>query len=160
MGWLLTVEGDEFVVVAAAGGSSAASRVGTRVPIEGAAGLALASAQPAALQIQPGDNVNDGAAGIDGTPGSVLAIPCEDDAVVGVLELANAVGGQAFTFDDVEVAQLLGRVAGTALADSTVAADSPPTPEEIATSLRHLANLEPGRYSAVARMIQSVLGES
>lgn len=160
-GWLLAVEGDELVVVAASGGASPGSRVGARRAVVGTAGYVAGSGQPAALQVSSDDSSNDGAGGLDGIPTAILAVPCGDDDVIGVLELVDKSGGaEPFSFDDVEVASLLARVAGSALTDASDTTPGAPTPGELAGELERLAAADASRYAAVATMLQAVLGQS
>ena len=55
--------------------------------------------------------------------------------MVGALELVDKEGGGTFSFDDLEMATLLGSIAGTALKEGTGAGRAPPTPSELARSL-------------------------
>ena len=157
-GWLLGLDGDEFSVLAAAGGSQPGSLVGRRIEPRGAAGFAAASGQPAALRPGPDDTSNAGAGGVESSPSSVLAVPCDNGETVGVLELVNSPSG-GFGIDDIEVATLLADIAGTAIAESsptsTVAG-----PKELGTELSHLAETDPERYRQVATIIQALLGQS
>ncbi|MCB0993711.1 MAG: GAF domain-containing protein [Acidimicrobiales bacterium] len=109
-GWLLRLVDDALVVVATAGDASP-SPVGSTRQIEGVVGHAVTSGQAAAVRLDP-----------DATPGSpsaVLAVPCEADDIVGVLELVDAEGG--FTYDHLELTGVLAMVAGAALSE-----DRPP----------------------------------
>jgi hypothetical protein len=160
-GWLLAVDGDELVVVAAAGGASPGNRVGNRRAVTGTVGYVAGSGQPAALRVSPDDSSNEGAGGLDGVPTGILAVPCGDEDVIGVLELVDKAGGEdAFSFDDVEIVSLLARVAGAALADSSETAATVPSPGELAGELERLAAADAARYAAVATMLQAVLGQS
>lgn len=161
VGWLLKAddETDALVVVAAAGGESPHARVGTRVQLSGVAGLVISSEQPAAIDTPPSDTSNVGAGGLDGNPAGVLAAPCGDDEVVGVLEVARPEGSGPFTVDDVEEVTLLARIAGAALDELDEATATVPSPAELARDLEGLAAREPTRYAAVARMIEAVLGQ-
>lgn len=158
VGWLLAVDGDDLVVVAAAGGEAPGDRVGRRVEVSGAAGLAVASGQAAALDSPPDDESNVGAGGLDGNPAGVLAAPCGHDDVIGVLEVARPEGSGPFTVDDIDEVTLLARVAGAALEARDDAA-SVATPQELAAELAALASADPRRYAAVARMLDAVLGQ-
>ena len=160
VGQLLMGDGDELVVVAASGGSDARARVGRRLAATGAAGLAVATGQPSAIQSPPGDTSNVGAGGLDGNPAGVLAAPCGDIDVVGVLEVARPEGTEPFTLDDVEEVTLLARIAGAALEELEEAGVDVAAPAELARELERLADRDPARYAAVARMIDAVLGQS
>ncbi len=158
VGWLLKVDGDDLVVAAATGGAAPGDRLGRRVAVSGTAGLVVTSGQPAAIESPPGDTSNVGAGGLDGNPAGVLAAPCGDDDVVGVLEVARPAGGEPFTIDDIEEVTLLARVAGAALEAQDESA-AVPTPSDLARELHALAADHPARYAAVARMIDAVLGQ-
>ncbi len=159
VGWLLAVDGDELVVVAAAGGEAPGSRVGRRVPVAGTAGFVVSSGQPAAIESPPDDASNEGAGGLDGNPAGVLAAPCGDEDVIGVLEVARPQGGDPFTIDDIEEITLLARVAGAALEARGGAGPAVPTPAQLGRELADLAAANPARYAAVARMLDAVLGQ-
>ena len=158
-GWLLTVDDEHFVVAAAAGGDQPGSRVGRRVEIAGTAGLALNSGQAAAIQPSGADRSNEGAGGVDGTPASIMAVPCGEEEVLGVIELVGKAGGGPFSFDDVELVSLLARVGGGALAE-TEGERAVPSPTELAGELERLAATDARGYAALAHMIQAVLGQS
>ena len=158
-GWLLAVDGDSLQVVAAAGLASERDPVGRVVTPTGAQGYVLSSGQPAALMPQPSDPANDGAAGFPGVPTSVLAVPCGDDAAVGVLELAEKAGAAPFTFDDIEALAVLASVAGAALVEQEVVSVDVASPAELGVELERLAARDPRRYADVARMVESLLGQ-
>ncbi len=158
VGWLLRVDGDEMVVVAAAGGGAPGDRVGRRLPAVGTAGFVVASGQPAAIESPPGDESNVGAGGLDGNPAGVLAAPCGDEDVVGVLEVARPSGSAPFTIDDIEEVTLLARIAGAAL-EAREESAAAPAPAELGRDLARLAAADPARYAAVARMLGAVLGQ-
>lgn len=134
------------------------ARIGRRLPIAGTTGYVINSGQPAAIQPSSSDTSNEGVAGLDGSPSSILPAPCDDEDVMGVIELVNK-RGEAFNFDDVEIVSLLARVAGGALSELGAQA-AVPTPAELARELENLARLDASRYAALARMIQAVLGQS
>ncbi len=161
VGWLLLIDGDELVVVAAAGGSDPHSRVGRHVAVSGVAGLVIASEQPSSIETPESDTSNVGAGGLDGNPAGVLAAPCGDDEeVLGVLELARPAGSGPFTVDDIEEVTLLARVAGAALAELDDALDAALSPEELGQDLARLASTDPVRYAAIAKMVTALLGAS
>ena len=155
-GWLLRASEEGFEVVAAIGGQNAPNPIGETRGHEGAAGYALASGQPAALQVQPDDAANTGAGNSPLSPASLLAVPCSEDEVHGVLELADAPGGR-FSFDDVETVALLADVAGAALGESDESAEIPPSPIELSAALTTLASTDPVRYAAFARAFGALL---
>lgn len=159
VGWLLMVDGDDLVVVAAAGGDAPGNRLGRRVPVKGTAGLVVSAGEPAAIESPPGDTSNVGAGGLDGNPAAVLAAPCGDEDVVGVLELASPEGGSPFTIDDIEEVTLLARVAGAALEEMGEATSAVRTPEQLGQELARLAADNPARYAAIARVVDAVLGQ-
>ena len=76
------------------------------------AGLVISSEQPAAIDTPPSETSNVGAGGLDGNPAGVLAAPCGDEEVIGVLEVARVEGSGPFTVDDIEETTLLARIAG------------------------------------------------
>lgn len=155
-GWLLLASDEHLEVVAAIGAEGASDDIGATRPHQGAAGYALASGQPAALQVRPDDADNFGAGNSPGAPGSLLASPCSDGEVVGVLELADAPGGR-FSFDDVETIALLSDIAGALLSETTGTIDPTPSPAELAASFATLARNDPGRYAAFARAVGALL---
>jgi GAF domain-containing protein len=159
VGWILMIQGDDLVVVAAAGGESPGSKVGRRIPVSGTAGLVAMSGHPAAIESPPGDTSNVGAGGLDGNPAGVLASPCGDEDVLGVLEVARPEGSAPFTFDDVEEVTLLARIAGAALDELDEAGAAVPSASHLGAELTELAARNPGRYAAIARMIDAVLGQ-
>jgi GAF domain-containing protein len=164
VGWLLMFDesagedGEQLVVVAAAGGDAAQSRVGRRVALSGVSGLVISSEQPAAIDTPPTDTSNVGAGGLDGNPAGVLAAPCGDDDVVGVLEVARVEGSGPFTVDDIEEISLLARIAGAALEELDDGSVAVPTPTELARDLERLAAAEPARYAAIARLVAAAIG--
>ncbi len=154
-------DGDELVLRAAVG--AATQFLGTRVAADsGFAGYVAASGQPLAMSPRRDDarGAEGIAALIETRPGSVLAVPCgTDDAVHGVLELVEKLGGGPFSFDDVEIATLLAGIAGTALSsDGTAASDVPP-PHELADGLARLASDDPQRYAALATFLAAALND-
>ena len=157
-GWLLAVTNDGLRVTATAGLAAERDLIGTESPATGAQGYVLSSGQPAALMPQPSDAANNGAAGFDGVPTSVLALPCGDDSAVGVLELAEKPGASPFTFDDIEALATLASVAGAALMEEQDAPLDVVSPAELAVELEHLARRDPRRYADAARLIELLLG--
>ena len=158
-GWIVALEGDQLRVVAAAGGQPG-DLVGSVVP-EGAGtcGFVVASGQPVALNAGAADHrLTDGVPAIVGLePRTVLCVPCgTEQSVLGALELVDKAADQSFSFDDVELATLLGVIAGAALAEME---SGPPVaaPADLAIELTRLAATDPTRYSAVATVIAALL---
>lgn len=158
-GWLLAVAGDSLRVVAAAGSAAEQHAVGRLVVPSGARGYVLSSGQPAALMPPPADPANEGAGGFAGVPTSVLAVPCGDEAALGVLELAGKANALPFTFDDIEALAVLASVAGAALLEEDIVPIDVVSPAELALELERLAVRDPRRYADAARMIESLLGQ-
>ena len=156
--WVIAVTGDRLSVVAARG--AVGSRVrGLVVDVDGSAGFVAASGQPMALTPRPGDqNVAGGVLGaVSIVPSSLLSLPCIDgDGVVGVLELVDKLGGERFSFDDVEIGTLLASVAGPALQQRSQQPRAA-SPDSIAAQLRALADDDPARYAQVAWVIAQLL---
>ncbi len=158
-GWVVGGEGDGQRVLAA-GGEGAGDLLGRRVgPGEGIAGFVLASGQPLALsRLENDPRLRGGVEGLlRSRPRSVLCVPCtSDDAVVGALELTDKEAGEAFTFDDLELATLLAGIAGTALAADR-GGGPVPTPAELGTELGRLLAIDPRRYHAVAVVVSGLI---
>jgi GAF domain-containing protein len=157
-GWLLVVVETGLRVVAAAGVAGQRGLVGTVLTPTGAQGYVLSSGQPAALMPQPHDSANDGAAGHPGVPTSVLAVPCTDQSIVGLLELAGKTGAIPFTFDDITAVASLAVVAGAAIAENKGPPPEVVSPSTLATELERLAAQNPRRYADTARVIETLLG--
>jgi GAF domain-containing protein len=159
-GWILAARDDRLHVLAAAG-DRPGQVLGASVPAgEGTAGYVVASGQPLALAPRPDDA--RAAAGVSGLiglqPTSVLCVPCADeDSVAGALEVVDKAGGGRFSLDDVELATLLGGIAGAALVEITGSAAGVPTPAELAGGLERLAGAEPARYAALAATVSALL---
>lgn len=156
-GWIVVPRGDTLEVAAASGDGAL---VGGAVRGEGAtAAYVLASGQPVAMVPRADDpGRGEGVAALLGVlPSAVLCVPCTaGDDVVGALELIDKTGGGGFSFDDVEVATILGNVAGAALLGGQAA---PParSPDELAADLRGLVVSDPAGYQAVATVIEALL---
>jgi sigma-B regulation protein RsbU (phosphoserine phosphatase) len=161
-GWLVTAEGERLRVMAVAG-EAPAELVGTLVEGgTGAAAYVLASGQPLALASR-GSDPRQGAGlaqALGRQPGSVLSVPCEaDDAVAGAVELIDKAGGAGFSFDDVELATVLARIAGVSL--TATARGQGSTSLSLADLPRELARLaaeEPDQYPAVAAVVSALMG--
>ena len=159
-GWLLAVEDNDLRAVAAAG-TQPGQALDVVVPgTSSAAGYAAASGEP--IVLSPGSRdprLGEGiAAALGRQPTSLLCVPCgTEQAVVGVLELIDKVGGGPFSFDDLELATILAEIAGAALAAAGATARPVATPDELATELRTLALNDPERYEAVATVLEALL---
>lgn len=156
--WILRRNGDQLDVVAAAG-QSAGNALAQSVPAgSGSAGYVVESGQPLALSADAGDERTSGVASdLGGDVTSLLCVPCGDeDAIHGALELVNKPGAARFSIDDVEIATLLGAIAGTALSNSG-ATKSVASPEELSQELARVAQAEPGRYAALAEVVSALL---
>lgn len=161
-GWLLEHDDADLAVVAAHGGSPGwtSSLLGRRAGVAGGtASMVVQSGQPVALQPGRGARRDELATELLArAPVSLLCVPCLDgDAVVGALQLVDKAGGGPFDFDDVELATLLGGIAGVALRDLGAVAVDEPTPESLGRDLARLAVEEPGRFAAAARVIEALL---
>lgn len=154
-GWLLDADEQAATatVLAIAGTADPAVSVGSEVAIRGARAFALASDQPVALLPGPADTAHDGIGGFAGTPPSLLVV-ANGSAVI---EVAAKAGGEAFTFDDIEIAGVLASIAAAALAERD---DHPiaPDPAELSAALGALAASDPVRYRDVARVVSALLG--
>jgi GAF domain-containing protein len=159
VGFLLRPNGDDLTVVATAGYGVDHLR-GSVVPGEGGvAAYVLASGQPLALTVRPGDpRRQEGVlALLDQAPSAVLGVPCStDEDAVGALLLLDKPAGQ-FTFDDVELATLLAGIAGVAMAQAGPGGVQVPDPAELAGDLERLARSDPSRYGMVATIVQALL---
>jgi GAF domain-containing protein len=162
-GWLLEHRDGELVIVAAQGGSPrwAASLIGRRAGGgAGTAALVVQSGQPVALQPGSGALRDElGATLLERNPVSLVCVPClTGEEVVGALQLVDKTGGGPFDFDDVELATLLGTIAGAALRElGTVAVDDVPSAEALGRDLARLAELDPARFAAAARVVAALL---
>jgi GAF domain-containing protein len=169
-GWILETRDGELTIVAAHGGSPAwsGSLVGRRARAGvGTAALVVQSGQPVALQPGRGSLGDElGTELLQRSPVSLVCVPCLDgEAVVGALQLVDKGGGGPFDFDDVELATLLGTIAGPALREAA-AADRPgragpgtpaPTPEGLGRDLARLAEADPVRFATAARVVEALL---
>ena len=158
-GWALRSAPDGGLEVVAVVGASTA--LGTPVaPGTGTTGLVMASGQPTSITPgSKGKGVGADLAALAGTtPRSILCVPCHNDHdVVGVLALIDKRSGGRFSVDDLEMAVLLGTIAGVAMT-----ADSPPpvmSPSELTSPLRQLAESDPGRFASLAAVIKAVVGD-
>ena len=156
-GWLLADEPAGLRVMATAGAAGANFAIGTLVSAEGAKAFVLASGQPTALLPQGGDTANANAGGALGTPGSVLAVPCGDEEVIGVLEVSGRADGSAFGFDDIEALAGLAHVASAALMEQDDASPDIASPAQLANEIEALARRNPARYAKLATVIEALL---
>jgi GAF domain-containing protein len=156
-GWVLALDGQRLVVVAARGGGDL---VGAEVPADaGTAGFVVNSGQPMAMAVREGDaRLGEGVLGLLARrASSVLCVPCTaGDTVVGALELVDKAGGATFSFDDVELATLLAGIAAAALAadEGEVAVRSP---DELGAELHRLAAADPAGYALTAALVDAIL---
>ena len=157
--WLLRATADGLVVAATAGQATRDGVVGQTIDATGAQGYALSSGQPVALMPPPNDPANDGAAGFPGVPTSVLAAPCGEESVVGVLELADKSDAKPFTFDDIGAVSALASIAGAAMSEDDGTSLDVVSPTELAGELERLAAENPRRYADTAKVIESLLGQ-
>ncbi len=161
-GWLVTGVGERLRVMAVAG-EAPPQLVGRLVEAgNGAAAYVLASGQPLALSSRGKDPRQSAglAQAIGRDPGSVLCVPCEvDDGVAGAVELIDKAGGGAFSFDDVELATVLARIAGVALTAAGAAPTSTsPSLAEFTSELARLAAEESDQYPAVSAVVSALMG--
>jgi GAF domain-containing protein len=160
-GWILEHRDGDLFVVAANGGTPewATSLLGRRTGASaGTASLVVQSGQPVALQPGAGSLEDElGTELLRRSPVSLVCVPCLGDAVVGALQLVDKAGGGPFDFDDVELATLLGTIAGAALGEvGTVEVDAP-TPEGLGRDLARLAEADPARFAAAAKVVEALL---
>lgn len=156
-GWLLADEAAGLRIMATAGEARSNFEIGTIVAPQGAKAFVLASGQPTALLPQAGDVANANAGGASGTPGSVLAVPCGDEEVVGVLEVSGRADGGVFGFDDIEALAGLAHVAAAALVEQHDVAVEVASPTQLAAEIEALAQRNPARYAKLATVIEALL---
>jgi GAF domain-containing protein len=160
--WLLALQGDELVAIVTTGLDADDARGHVVRAGEGSAGYVLASGQPLALQVRPGD-ANPWSSEhplVGRVPEGILSVPCEAGGdLVGVLELVDKAGG-SFSFDDVEVVSLLGGIAGTALADDgALHGPAVAHPDELGRELAHIFVDDPSQYARIATVLQALLSD-
>lgn len=156
-GWLLAAGDHDMLVKAIGGPARGTIAVGSPVASEGAKAFVLASGQPAALMPQPSDIANRHAGGAAGLPGSVLAVPCGDPDIVGVLEVSGKADGDGFTFRDIEALSGLALVASVLLAEQHDVVVNVTSPEQISAEISALAQRNPNRYATVVSVIEALL---
>ena len=165
-GWIAALVDDvELAAVAVAGTDPAVvdQVLWQRTPLgTGAVGMVVQSGQPIALTATGGTSVDPWASALLGRdPGSLVCVPChDDDQPIGALQLVDKVGGGPFSFDDVEIATLLGPIIGSALAEGAGAAARVATPAQIGSDLSRLADADPARYAAVAQAVVALLTQA
>jgi len=164
-GWIATVVEGELAVVAVASADPALVEraLWQRTSLgASAASMVVQSGQPIALTASGTSVIDPWAADLLGRPpGAIVCVPChDDDAPVGALQLVDKVGGGAFSFDDVELATLLGPIAGAALAEGAGAAGRVASPAQLGNELGRLADADPGRYAAVAQAVAALVAQA
>jgi GAF domain-containing protein len=163
-GWLLATADSELVVVAASGGN-AATRLGARSArgpgAGGWAGSVVDSGRPVALAPESDDPRfrGDLVVGIGTRPATLLCFPCAyGGRVLGALQLVDKAARAPYSLDDVELVTLLAEVAGAALDELGGLLDAgPPEPDELGAALRFLAAANPGRYATMAGLVGELL---
>jgi sigma-B regulation protein RsbU (phosphoserine phosphatase) len=153
--WIADTSQEPWTVAHATGAGAPA--VGAAWPGGGVVAFVVESDQPAALVPRAGvDLTADVEAVLGRRPTAVLVVPCADDSgPVGALGLADKGGGGPFSFDDIELAALLGPVAAAALADGRTV-ETPP-PAALGAALAELAAANPVRYRRVAAAVVALL---
>lgn len=163
--WMMELVDDELQIVAASctDPAFAASLLGRRFPPDaGTASMVLQSGQPVALQPGSASVASDtvATAVLGRQPASIVCVPCADDErILGVLQLVDRADGGPFGFDDLEMLTMLGTVAGAALVESGGGLRGVPSPETLGHELVRLADADPNRYAAMARVIETMLGQ-
>jgi GAF domain-containing protein len=154
--WMADTRADVWPVVSAVGPDGAALRT-PAWPHGGVVAFVVESDQPAALIPREGvDLTADVEAVLGRRPTAVLVVPCASDTGnLGAVGLVDKAGGGPFSFDDIELASLLGPIAGAALV-ATRDVD-PPSPEELAAALARLRSANPTRYRRVAVAVAALL---
>jgi GAF domain-containing protein len=154
--WVTDTRSEAWSIVDAVG-ADAPMLAGQAWPPGGVVGFVVESDQPAALVPRAGvDLTADVERMLGRRPSAVLVVPCAAEAgTVGALGLADKAGGAPFSFDDLELAALLGPVAGAAL----VSIRPPDVPDvaTLAAGLARLSNGNPARYQRVAAAVAALL---
>lgn len=156
-GWLLADDENGLTVVATSGQAATHQELRSTILPRGAKAYVLAAGQPTALLPQPGDSDNADAGGAPGIPPSLLAVPCGEDDIVGVLEVSGKAGGANFDFADIAALSGLAHVASAALIEQDVVEVTVTSPAQLATELTSLAGRNPARYRDVARIVEAML---
>ena len=158
-GWIVAAGGGLRVVAAV--GSRAGELIGTTVSGQDEGiGWVIASGQ--SMSMAPSLDQSGPSAGVTHVLGrrisALLCVPCTaDDEVVGALALLDKVGGDAFPMSEVELATLLGDIAGVALAQGAGTRELP-SPNELGAGLADVARDDPERYAALASTVATLLG--
>ena len=156
-GWLLADEEQGLVVVATSGQAASHQEVGRVIVPQGAKAYVLAAGQPTALLPQPGDAANADAGGAPGIPPSLLAVPCGEDEIVGVLEISGKANSANFGFDDIAAISGLAQVAAAALLERDDVSVAVTPPSQLGAELTALAQRNPARYANVARVVEAMI---
>jgi GAF domain-containing protein len=153
--WVSDTRAEPWTVVDAVGAGAPATAAAW--PTGGVVAFVVESDQPAALVPRAGVELTaDVEAVLGRRPSAVLVVPCAADAgIVGAVGLADKDGGGPFSFDDIELAALLGPVAAAAIVGARP--DDAPSPTALATGLRDLAAANPTRYRRVATAVAALL---
>jgi GAF domain-containing protein len=153
--WVADTRAEPWTVVEWVGGDPPPPA--TPWPPGGVVAFVVESDQPAALVPRPGVELTaDVEAVLGRRPSAVLVVPCAADAgTVGAVGLADKDGGGPFSFDDIELAALLGPVAAAAVVGAR--RDGAPSPAALADGLRDLAAANPARYRRVAAAVAALL---
>lgn len=156
-GWLLADDAQGLAVVATSGQAASHQEVGRIIVPQGAKAYVLAAGQPTALLPQPGDVANADAGGAPGIPPSLLAVPCGEDEIVGVLEISGKPDGANFGFDDIAAISGLAQVAAAALLEQHDVSVAVTPPSQLGAELTALAQRSPARYASVARVVEALI---
>lgn len=156
-GWLLADGAAGLTVMATSGQAAAHQQLGQVVTAQGARGYVLAAGQPTALLPQPGDMTNADGGGAPGVPPSLLAIPCGEDDIVGVIEISGKAAGATFDFDDIAAVSGLAHVASVALVEDNAVTVAVASPTQLGAELNALSERNPERYGHVARVVEALL---
>lgn len=153
--WILGRTADDRALEVLAGVAHGVSEpIGDRVPVaETAGGYVISSGLPLAVVLRSPDQfpADIAVARGNGTPNSIMCVPCEHEGrAYGVLELAGSADG-AFTFDDVEIGTILSGVAGASLATRAVTTPgSVPEPRHaVDDALDRLRRSDPDRHGTM-----------
>ena len=163
-GWLLA-DAEDGLAVIATGGQAASHQQEEGNPRhpepagqpQGAKAYVLAAGQPTALLPQPGDVANADGGGAPGIPLSLLAVPCGEDDIVGVLEISGKPRGASFDFDDIAAVSGLAQVAAAALVEQQDVSVAVTPPGQLGAELTALSQRSPARYASVARVVEALI---
>ncbi|GAC1635813.1 MAG: hypothetical protein NVS4B2_23600 [Chloroflexota bacterium] len=159
-GWLV-VRAADGPRIAAAAGERAGDLLEVSVPLDTEiVGLVMASGQPASQAAHADGSLfaEDIASLLGWKPRAVLCTPCVSHYdVLGALVLVDKHTESSFSIHDLELAGILGGLAGVALAHGSAAPHTVPEPGELAAELGDLAREDPVRYASVATMMKALL---